>query len=48
MGHAKHFLSLEIARSLEGTYVNQQKYALDIIKDAVLMGAKPARTPLPT
>lgn len=37
---------MKIARHLKGTYVNQRKYTLDIIKDVGLMGVKSARTTL--
>ncbi|XP_019054182.1 PREDICTED: uncharacterized protein LOC109115039 [Nelumbo nucifera] len=47
LGYAKYFTGLEIARSSTGTYINQRKYALDILKDAGLLGVKPAQTPLP-
>ena len=47
LGYAKYFLGLEIARSLEGTAINQRKYVLDILTDTGMMGAKPASTPSP-
>lgn len=46
LGKAKYFLGLEIARTSEGMYINQHKYALDIISDARLLGAKLAKTPM--
>ncbi|KAK6119428.1 hypothetical protein DH2020_046828 [Rehmannia glutinosa] len=47
LGHAKYFLGLEIARSSSGTYLNQRKYILDILKDVGLLGCKPVSTPFP-
>lgn len=32
---------------MEGTYFNQRKYTLDILKDSGMLGEKPARTPMP-
>ncbi|KAK6927230.1 Reverse transcriptase, RNA-dependent DNA polymerase [Dillenia turbinata] len=47
LGETKYFLRLEIVREKLGIYANQRKYALDIIKDAGLLGAKSAKTPMP-
>ncbi|KAL2532955.1 Uncharacterized protein Adt_06306 [Abeliophyllum distichum] len=47
IGAAKYFLGLEIARGKKGTYDNQRKYILDIIKDARLMGARSVLVPIP-
>ncbi|KAJ0038187.1 hypothetical protein Pint_23684 [Pistacia integerrima] len=44
LGYAKYFLGIEIARSSEGTFINQQKYILDILEDTSLVGAKPVST----
>ena len=43
LGHARYFLGIEIARSHTGTFVNQRKYIMDILTDAGLTAAKPAR-----
>ncbi|KAG7551787.1 Reverse transcriptase RNA-dependent DNA polymerase [Arabidopsis thaliana x Arabidopsis arenosa] len=37
---------IEIARSSEGIYLSQRKYALDIVKEAGLIDSKPASTPI--
>jgi len=47
LGLARYFLGVEIARSSQGTLLNQRKYVLDILTDVGLIGAKPARFPLP-
>lgn len=48
MGPARYFLGLEIPRSPNGIYINQRKYALDLISEAGLTGCQPADTPMPT
>ena len=40
LGVLKYFLGVEIARSLKGFYLCQMKYALDIISEVGLSGAK--------
>jgi len=47
LGLARYFLGIEIARSTQGTFLNQRKYILDILKDAGLTAAKPSPFPLP-
>lgn len=37
---------LEIARNSSGFYISQRKYALDIITEAGLLGAKPSPVPV--
>lgn len=46
LGRLKYFLGVEVARSPTGIYLCQRKYALDIVAEAGLLGAKPASTPL--
>jgi len=46
LGLAHYFLGLEIARSTSGTFLNQRKYILNILTDAGLTAAKPARFPM--
>lgn len=42
----KYFLSIEVARNMEGIFLCQQKYTLDIISKIGLLGAKSARFPI--
>jgi len=47
LGLARYFLGIEISRSKMGSFLNQRKYIMDILSDAGLTGAKPAKFPLP-
>jgi len=47
LGILKYFLGVEVARNADGIFLSQRKYALDIITDTGLLGAKPANVPLP-
>ncbi|KAL2903744.1 Retrovirus-related Pol polyprotein from transposon TNT 1-94, partial [Bienertia sinuspersici] len=46
LGRLKYFLGIEVARNDEGILLCQRKYALDIISEAGLLGAKPAPFPI--
>jgi hypothetical protein len=46
LGALKYFLGLEIARGSDGLFISQRKYALDIISEAGLLGAKPCDFPM--
>ncbi|GAA0183519.1 transmembrane signal receptor [Lithospermum erythrorhizon] len=46
LGVLKYFLDIEVARSHKDIFLCQRKYALDIIFEGGLLGAKPASFPL--
>ncbi|KAG7539387.1 Reverse transcriptase RNA-dependent DNA polymerase [Arabidopsis suecica] len=46
LGILRYFLGIEVARSPEGIYLCQRKYAVDIINETGLLGVKPVSFPL--
>uniref|UniRef100_A0A1S3XYG4 Uncharacterized mitochondrial protein AtMg00810-like n=1 Tax=Nicotiana tabacum TaxID=4097 RepID=A0A1S3XYG4_TOBAC len=46
LGELKFFLGMEFSRSRKGILINHRKYALEIISDLGLTGAKPTWTPV--
>jgi hypothetical protein len=46
LGPLKNFLGLEIARSTEGIYVCQRKFALEILEDSCLLASKHVSFPI--
>ncbi|CAM8890455.1 unnamed protein product [Rhodiola kirilowii] len=48
LGNVKYFLGIEVAISKDGIFINQRKYALDILEDHNYTDSKPVKTPLET
>ena len=46
LGSLKYFLGLEIARNVKGISINQRKYALEVLKEAGMIGCKPVKSPM--
>nr|XP_018627013.1 uncharacterized mitochondrial protein AtMg00810-like [Nicotiana tomentosiformis] len=46
LGELKFFLGIEFSRSQEGIVMCQRKYALELVSELGLAGAKPTATPL--
>ncbi|XP_057251474.1 uncharacterized mitochondrial protein AtMg00810-like [Beta vulgaris subsp. vulgaris] len=46
LGVLKYFLGIEVARSSEGIFLSQRKYALDVLSESGMLGCKPIDTPM--
>ncbi|XP_023737963.1 uncharacterized mitochondrial protein AtMg00810-like [Lactuca sativa] len=46
LGNLGNFMGLEITKFTEGIFVSQRNYALQLIEDVGLLGAKPKTTPM--
>ncbi|GJR70474.1 NSP-interacting kinase 1-like protein, partial [Tanacetum coccineum] len=47
LGLARYLLGIEMCNTVQGTYLHQRKYILDLLQDASLTTAKPTPFPLP-
>ncbi|CAM8998928.1 unnamed protein product [Rhodiola kirilowii] len=48
LGQLRYFLGFEVSRSDDGLFLNQKKYALELISEAGLLGCKPSIIPMDT
>ena len=48
LGPLKYFLGIEVARNEKGLFLCQRKYALEIVEECGLLGAKPIEFPMET
>ncbi|RVW78618.1 Retrovirus-related Pol polyprotein from transposon RE1 [Vitis vinifera] len=46
LGQLKYILGIEVARGKDGLFLSQRKYALNIIKECGLLGARPVEFPM--
>ncbi|KAH9686538.1 reverse transcriptase Ty1/copia-type domain-containing protein [Citrus sinensis] len=46
LGTLKYFLGIEVARSKQGIFLNQRKYALDILQDSGQLSTRPSSFPM--
>ncbi|CAM8937311.1 unnamed protein product [Rhodiola kirilowii] len=46
LGVLKYFLGLEVARSHDGIFLHQRKYALELLESSNLIDCKPVKTPM--
>ena len=46
LGRLKYFLGIEVAHSKQGTFISQQKYVTDLLKETGKTACKPASIPI--
>lgn len=47
LGVLRYFLGIEMDQSGSGLFLNQRKYVIDLLKEAIMLDSKPAKSPLP-
>ena len=46
LGPLKYFLRIEVLRSKKDIFLSQQKYALDLLNETVMLASSPVSTPM--
>lgn len=46
LGEVTYFLGLEVHRSIDGFFVSQKKYVLDLLKEYHMIGVKASKLPM--
>ena len=46
LGKLKYFLGIEVDRSKQDIFISQQKYVIDLLKEAGMIASKPVATPI--
>jgi hypothetical protein len=46
LGHLHYFLGIEVAYGMQGIYLCQRKYVLDLLAETGMLGCRPAATPI--
>jgi hypothetical protein len=46
LGNLRYFLGIEVSRGPKGILLSQQKYVLDLLQEAGMLGCRPATTPI--
>lgn len=46
LGCLHYFLGIEVAYGVQGTYLSQRKYVLNLLNETGMLGCKPAATPI--
>jgi hypothetical protein len=46
LGHLRYFLGIEVSRGPKGIFISQRKYVLDLLREASMLGCRPASTPI--
>lgn len=46
LGELCYFLGMEVIHALKGLYINQKKYALELLRHICFLGSKPVTSPM--